>query len=357
VRRDGSIARRTAFQGSPQFRLTDELVGIYAFDVWKVFRALVLQFGIRTDWDQALHSATPSPRISANFLPFKSNNTKFTASWGVFLQPANLSTLGPAYDQQRSDIFYPRTAGDPEIGPVISHFILPMELLKQPRFYASSFGWQQNLGQKTQAEVNVTLRDGRLGLAYEKAPGVLPENFFVLSNNRRDQYRSLLISVRHSFNDKTAVSASYVRSSTRTNYVFDYSLDTLVFAPQESGPLRWDAPNRFVSSGWMPLPGRNLLASYFFEYRTGFPFNIVNEQQQLVGRANSSRLPDYASLNLAIEKRLRFFTREWAIRLAVLNVTSHGNPDSVINNIDSPHFMKLAGGQKRTFNARIRLIG
>jgi hypothetical protein len=357
VRRDGSLAQRTAFHGSPRFRLTDELVGIYAFDVWKVFRALVLQFGIRADWDQALHSATPSPRISANFLPFKSNSTKFTASWGVFLQPAILSVLGPAFDQQRSDIFLPPTAGGQEIGPVISHFVLPVELLKQPRFYTSSFGWQQNFGPKTQAEANLTLRDGRLGLAYEKAPGFPPESFFVLRNNRRDHYRSLLISVRHFFNDKTTVSASYARSSTRTNHVFDYSLDTLVFARQESGPLGWDAPNRFVSSGWMPLPVWNLLASYFFEYRTGFPFNIVNEQQQLVGRANSSRLPDYASLNLGIEKRIRLFTREWAIRLAVLNVTSHRNPDSLINNMDSPNFMKSAGGQKRTFNARIRLIG
>jgi hypothetical protein len=357
VRRDNSIAQRTDFHGSSLFRLTDELVGIYGHDVWRVFRSLVLQFGMRVDWDQALHSATPSPRISANFLPFKSNNTKFTASWGVFLQPATLSILGPAFDQERSDIFFPRTPGAPDIGPVISHFVLPDGLLKQPRFYTSSFGWQQNFGQKTQAEINLTLRDGRLGLAYEKAPGLSPENFFVLSNNRRDHYRSLLISVRHSFNDKTTVTASYTRSSTRTNHVFDYSLDTLVFSRQQSGPLGWDAPNRFVSSGWMPLPVWNVLASYFFEYRTGFPFNIVNEQQQLVGRANESRFPDYASLNLGVEKRIRLFTRQWAIRLAVLNITSHRNPDSVNNNIDSPNFMQFAGGGKRTFNARIRLIG
>jgi hypothetical protein len=357
VRRDHSVAQRTDFFGSPQFRLTDELVGLYGHDAWKIFRSLVLQFGMRIDWDQALHSATPSPRISANYLPFKSNNTKFTASWGVFVQPATLSVLGSAYDESRLDVFYPRTNGPPVIGVVTSHFVLPQGLLKQPRFYTSSFGWQQNFGQKTQAEANLTLRDGRLGLAYERMPGFSPENFFVLSNNRRDQYRSLLLSIRHSFTDKTSVSASYTRSRARTNRVFDYSLDTLFFSPQESGPLEWDAPNRFVSFGWMPLPVWNLLASYFMEYRTGFPFNIVNEQQQLIGRANRSRFPDYASLNLGIEKRIRLFTREWAIRLALLNVTGHANPDSVINNIDSHRFMKFAGGQKRTFNARIRLIG
>jgi hypothetical protein len=45
------------------------------------------------------------------------------------------------------------------------------------------------------------------------------------------------------------------------------------------------------------------------------------------------------------------------VRISVLNITSHRNPDSVINNIDSPTFMRYAGGQKRTLKARIRLVG
>jgi hypothetical protein len=121
--------------------------------------------------------------------------------------------------------------------------------------------------------------------------------------------------------------------------------------------LAWDAPNRFVSSGWTPSPVWNRFLSYFFEYRTGFPFSIVNEQQQVIGPANRMRFPDYASLNLGIEKRIRLFTREWAVRLTILNVISHRNPDSVINNADSPNFMKYAGGQKRSLSVRLRLVG
>jgi hypothetical protein len=139
--------------------------------------------------------------------------------------------------------------------------------------------------------------------------------------------------------------------------VFDYSLDTLVFTPQEPGPLAWDAPNRFLSSGWMPVPLWGLFFSYFFEYRTGFPFSVINELQQLVGPANYERFPDYAGLNLGIEKRVRLFKREWAVRLTILNATGHANPDGVINNVDSPKFMKFSGGQKRAYSARIRLVG
>jgi hypothetical protein len=166
-----------------------------------------------------------------------------------------------------------------------------------------------------------------------------------------------VISFRHSFNDKTSVSASYTRSSTRTNQVFDYSLDTLVYNPQEPGPLGWDAPHRLVSSGWMPAPLWNLFLSYFFEYRTGFPFSVVNEQQNVIGSPNRVRYPNYASLNIGIEKRVKLFTRQWAVRLSIMNVGSHANPDSVINNIDSPKFMRFGGGGKRAFKARIRLVG
>jgi hypothetical protein len=357
LRVDGTLVQRTAFSGPPRFMLTNALGGLYANDTWRASDALVFQIGIRADWDQVLHRATPSPRISANFLPFKTNDTKFTVSWGVFLQPVMLSSLGPAYDQQRSDVFYNSTGSVPVLGPVTSGFALPQRRLKQPRFYTTSLGWEQKIGRNSEAAVNFTLRNGRLGLAYEKTTDDSSENLFVLQNNRRDRYKALQISFQHSFSDKISVSGSYTRSSTRTNRVFDYSLDTLIFTPQEAAPLSWDTPNRFVSSGWAPAPVWNLFLSYFFEYRTGFPFSVVNERQQLVGPANYLRFPDYASLNVGIEKHLRLFTREWAVRLTILNVFSHNNPDSVVNNVDSPNFMKYAGGQKRSFTARLRLVG
>jgi hypothetical protein len=63
------------------------------------------------------------------------------------------------------------------------------------------------------------------------------------------------------------------------------------------------------------------------------------------------------SLNLSIEKRFRLASHEWAARLTVVNVTDHGNPDSVINSVDAPNFLTFAGGQRRAFTARLRLVG
>jgi hypothetical protein len=353
---DGTIAQQTVFSGQPNFHLSDTFTGAYVQDTWRITRALILQVALRADWDRLMQQAAPSPRISVNILPFHSEKTKFTGAWGVYLQPFELSSIGPAYDQQRLDSFY-NQAGDSPVSSITSRFALPHDRLKQSRFQTISAGWEQAITDNSQIRFSFTQRNERFGLAYEKEAVAPDLNIFLLRNNRQDSYRSSQISFRHAFSDKTALTWNFTRSSARTNQVFDYSLESLMFSPQAPGPLSWDAPNRFVSSGWTPAPFGNLFLSYFFEYRSGFPFSQLNERQLLAGPANGARFPDYASLNLGIEKHIRFLSRIWAVRLTILNINNHFNPDSVINNIDSPNFMKYGGGQKRAFNARVRLIG
>ncbi len=357
LRVDKTLFQRTTFNGERDFHLSNTRIGGYLQDRWDPINALVLQFGLRVDWDRILQRTTMSPRISASFLPFPDSRGKLTAAWGIFLQPVTLSILGPAYDQERLDVFYDASGTIPAQDPVTSRFILPTERLKQPRFNTTSLSYEHKLSENSYFSANFILRKGRLGLAYEKMDTSQRENRFLLQNNRRDRYRSIQVSFRHSFNDKTAIAASYTRSSATTNRVFDYSLGTLIFAPQQAGPLDWDAPNRFVSSGYVPTPLWKLLFSYFFEYRTGFPFSVVNEKQQLVEPANGRRFPDYISLNLGIEKRFNLFHYEWAIRLTIPNASGSHNPDAVINNVDSPKFLYFSGGRRRSITARLRLVG
>lgn len=353
---DSTLVQRTEFSGQSKFHLSDTFLGGYALDTWRVAKPLVLQLGLRADWDRILQPTAPSPRISANFLPFHNDRSKITAAWGVYLQPMAFSSMGPAYDQQRADTFYDRSGNFP-VSVKTSRFLLPNESIKQARFYIFSAGWEQVIGEKSQAGFNFTRRNERLGLAYDKATADPNLNLFVLQNHRRDSYQSFQFSFRHSFSDKSALSCNFTRSSAQTNQLLDYSLESPVFSPQQSGPMDWDAPNRFISYGWAPGRVWGLFLSYFFEYRSGFPFSQINERQQLVGRANLLRFPGYASLNLGVEKHVRLFTRIWAIRLSVLNATNHFNPNSVINNIDSPDFMRYGGSQKHTLNIRIRLVG
>jgi hypothetical protein len=93
------------------------------------------------------------------------------------------------------------------------------------------------------------------------------------------------------------------------------------------------------------------------EARTGFPFYVVNDQQQLVEPPGTHRFRDYFSLNVQFEKRFHLFGYYWAVRGGCGDITGHRNPLYVNNNIDSPQFLTYGAFQRRTFTSRIRLLG
>src|ERR1043166_572885 len=96
---------------------------------------------------------------------------------------------------------------------------------------------------------------------------------------------------------------------------------------------------------------------YSLDWRTGFPFSVVNQQQQLVGALNSRRFPDYFTLNTHLERRFTLFSYILALRAGFNNVTNRQNPTVVNNNLDSPQFLTFGGTEHRVFTGRIRFIG
>jgi hypothetical protein len=352
---DNSLVQRSTFSGPSQFHISDFVFGAYIQDAWQFASSFLLQLGLREDRDRIIGKSITSPRLSANFLPLGSDRMKLTAGWGIFAQPLRLAIMGPAFDQSRKDAFYGPAPGNSIVSEVTSRFVLPRSGLKQPWFSATNLAWEQKFGERSVAIVNFTDRRGHSGIAYESSQPDPGNNLLSAANNRRDRYRSIQISFRHTFGENAEWAASYVRSSARTNEIFDYAPSNIVFTPQREGPLPWDAPNHIISSGWSPLPLWHLMISYFLEFRTGFPFSAVNEKQQLVGEANGLRFPDYFSLNVGLEKQVRAFRRRWAVRLTMVNITSHPNPEAVINNVDSPNYLQFSGSQSRAFSARIRL--
>lgn len=357
-RRDGALARSTTFIGPGDFELSNKQAGAYIQDNWRIIKPLVIQVGVRTDWDQLVHAAMIEPRIALNILPFPGESTKLSLAWGVYNQPLNLSLLGQALDQQQSDTFFDARGRVISPGTFISRFVVPASGLSQPRVYTSSVEWSQKISNRTSTGIHMMARDGRREFAYEDLgrPG-RPGAVFILANERRDRYRSAEIYLRHSFSDTAEIFASYTRSTARTNQAFDPALGALLFSPQRPGPLLWDDPNRLITWGWTPLPVWKLFLSYFFEYHTGFPFSVFNQQLQVTGRPGRFRFPDYVSLNLGLEKTFPFHGRLFAVRLTSVNILSRKNPDVVVNNSSATNFLTFAGGQRRAFTLRLRFAG
>src|SRR6202008_4129695 len=168
-------------------------------------------------------------------------------------------------------------------------------------------------------------------------------------------------SVRHSFANTAVVFGSYTRSRATSDQLLDPTLGAMYFAAQQAGPLSWDTPNRLLTWGSFPTPIWGVLFTYLFEYRTGYPYSLINQQQFLVGKANALRFPGYASLTIGFEKKFRFSHRVFAVRVAAVNVLGRENPDVVVNNVDAigikPAFGTFSGGQGRAFTARLRFVG
>lgn len=357
LRSDNTLLERATFSGPAQFRLGDTQLGFYVEDFWRLSPRLRLRTGARVDGDRVLSEFAPAPYVALNILPFGSDRAKLSIGWGVSHRRANLALLGQLLDQQRQDLFFDATGTTPVLPPVVTQFSRLPAGLRAPRYQTSSLEWVQKLGASTSVGVGLLERRQYHGFAYVLDPTSLPNNLFLLSDQRRDRYRSIELSLNHSFGERADVILDYTRSRARTNQALDYSLTDVLFAGQAPGPLAWDAPNRLILRGGTPLPLWQLHLSYFLDYRTGFPFNVVNERRGLVGAPNSLRFPDYVSLNLGLEKRFTFRGREWAVQGVVVNVAGRRNPNSVVNNIDAPNFLTFAGGQRRAFTGRLRYLG
>lgn len=368
LRTDGSIARRVYFTGNGALSKNNFEPAVYLQDHWTLRDGLLLDVGLRADWDQIVRGTLFSPRLAVAWSPGWLKETKLAAGFGVFNDSLSLETLTRHQDQHSVASFYSRS-GDLIRGPIETGFIVDEQSLKVPRARILSLSVERKLPFQFYGKVGYLRRSGIDGFTFAEPrdltnPGTV---YYSLRNQRSDRYNALEFSARRTFGKFEWV-AGYTYSRARSNAVVEYSLENPIFAPQAPGPVDWDTPHRFIMWGWAPLPRavlppvlnwllKDTNASYLTEVRSGFPFSVVNEEGFSVGPPNERRLPYYFNVNLHLERRFRFLNYFWAWRFGFNNLTNHGNPNVVNNNIDSPSFLNYGRGQHRAFSVRLRFLG
>jgi len=355
VREDGTLSQEITFQnGAPFTKDNFESTG-YAQDRWSLSDRLLLEPGMRFDWDDVIRDFLVSPRLASSYLLSRSGDTKLSGGVGLYGDATNLDTLTRSLSGQRTDFFYDLTGQTLLQPPVVTSFAVDERVLKIPRFTHWSLGVERKMPHSIYLQLQFLEKRGRDGWTFVNQGSGLSGNFR-LEGLKQDRYDSVEISTRHTFQGNHVFFASYTRSKAHSNAVFDFSIDSLLFSPQAGGPLPWDTPNRLLSWGWMPLPWKFGIA-YSLDWRDGFPFSLVNQDQQLVSAPDSRRFPQYFSLDLQLERRIRLFGFLWALRAGFNDVTNRSNPTAVNNNVDSPDFLTYGGITGRALTARIRLLG
>lgn len=382
VREDGSLIRRSIFPQLPSFTLHNDEIGAYAEDRWRPIDGLLVEPGLRFDWDAIVRRPLLGPRFAAVYAPpHARKTTKISAGIGLYYDPTQLSYLIQPYAGIRYDTYYAADGKTPAGPPQETIFTKNNSLLHDPRAVNwsvaveralpwSLYGGVSFMGKRTTNMFTFTNQSG---------PSALAGNY-LLTNARTDQYHSEGMELRKFFRNGYTLYISYTHSSARTNAALDYLPTPSEFGPlqgglyglptpsplgpQQSGPQPWDAPNRWISWGWLPfdVPGirwfqKNWDFVYDFKWQSGFPYTAVNAAGQVVGAAGGYRFPTYVNFGPGLEWRFHFHGAYYGLRGVMENATDSENPFVVINNIASPQFGAFSEPLGRAYTARIRLIG
>jgi hypothetical protein len=357
VREDQSLARLSTFSGPPRFTKSNFEGSLYAQDRWSPMERWVVEYGLRGDWDEIIRRPWVSPRVATAYYFDGPSMTKLSAGVGLVYDATNLDLVTRSLQGVRLDQSFAANGVTPLGPPLPTAFQANVNRLEQPRFLNASASFERMLPAAVHLRLEVLEKRGRNGYTFFNVnPIAATGGVFQLLNVQNNRYDSFMITGEKKFARNYQVMVSYAHSRARSNAVLDFSLDNPIFAQQAGGPLPWDTPNHVISWGWFPL-FKKIDWAYSLDWRTGFPFNVANQQQQIVGPPNSHRYPDYFALNLHVERRFRFHGYEFALRVGSNNITNSKNPVVVNNNVDSPQFLTFSTFQKRAFTGRIRFLG
>jgi hypothetical protein len=359
--------RYSTFTAAPLHYQYNGEVSAYAEDRWSITNRLLVEPGVRLDWDEIVRHAEIAPRLAGTYVLDNSATTKISAGVGLVYDATPIFLISRPFAGTRQDTFYSvdSTCTTPTgcvttTGPFTTTFSADTSTLEVPRFLNWSVGLEKKLPEAIYLKAEFMDKRGTRGFVYDTV-GATTGDFF-LQNTRDDHYDALQITLRHNFRENYTVMGSYTRSSARSNEALDFNVDSPILSSQQPGPYPWDTPNRFLSWGYVPFFKLPILhqteLAYSMEARSGFPFSLLNDQQELISKVGADRYPEYFSLNLQLEKRFHFLGYYLALRGGLDNITGRCDPFVVNSVIDATHpaptFSACLG---RAFTSRIRLLG
>ena len=366
-----NVLRRGTFAGSGVLSRPSLESSSYLVDTWKIKPNLVVELGLRQDWDELVRRTVLAPRVSFSYAPFGWKNTKLSGGYAVLYDPTTPQLFSRPQDQYSLTTLY-NPDGTIQSGPAATVFTIDPRGLQMPRYQNWSFGLEQMLPDRILLRVNLLRRRGKHGFTYVNVlnPNAPPppefvqlyqttqfEGIYQLENLGTQQYDSAEIALHQSFGKGYEWMASYTRSRAYSNAVADVTVDQPMLISSNAGPLAWDSPNRFLTWGYLPTKFKNWAVAYLFETRTGFPFSVQDEIGRVLGAPNSDRFPEYLNLNLHLEWTTHLFGYRFAVRGGLNNITDHKNYTVVNNVFGSPNFLTFYGSTGRHFVVRLRWLG
>lgn len=329
---------------------------LFVQDKWNPFRRLTVDLGFRVDRDSVSDTYNLSPRVGMAYMLTGDGRTVLRGGAGFYYDRVNLNVPTFADIPSRTET---RFSPSGEVLLVSEYRHRVQGGFENPR----SIAWSVQLDREVLR--NFFVRTGYQQRTTTRNFLVQPEttadgSYLTLDNGGRDRYREFEVSTRYRINDRSQLSASYVRSQAIGDLndigsIFG-GLPAALVRPNERSRLAFDAPNRFLFWADIEAPG-DITISPVFDLHTGFPFSVVDEQRDFVGGRNEGgRFPRFASTDLQVVKgfKLPFAGKEYKVRAGVriFNLFNNFNPIDLQNNIASSFFGRFTNFKDRAYRGK-----
>lgn len=365
VRADGTRYQLIEFSGPGVLARKQNEFSAFVQDKWQLNKQFVLDLGLRYDRDQIGKENNFAPRLGLVIAPTESDRTIIRGGIGLFYDKIPLNV--GSFEQYQNLVVTTFANNGVTIvdGPRVFQNTAPVDL-QNPYSLAWNLQVDHQVNPRLLLRLGYEERGTRRDFVLE--PAVNPANpaagLLLLQNSGRSRYRELQAVARFRFQESRNIYLSYVRSQARGNLndfnTYFGNQKHAVIRPDEYAKLPYDVPHRLLFWGDFGLPF-DIVLTPVLDWHSGFPFSLLNEQQDFVGPRNEGgRFPQLVTLDLLIMKGLTipFRGKKYKGRagFTVFNITNHWNPRDVQNNLASQQFGTFFNSPDRSMRLKFEFV-
>ncbi len=354
-RSDRTLARRLDFGPTSTQAVSSTDVALFLQDRIQPTARWYAELGGRIDRDGIIDRFNATPRIGTAVLLNEAGTSVVRGGFGLFYERTP-STVGAFSGFENAVDTRFAADGVTPLGPPIlfEHTVSPDLRTPRSRTWDAAYDYRAN----AQWAFHFGFIDRAGSNELIVSPITTPSSGeLLLESTGRSSYRSAEASVHFTHSHGVDVTLSYSRSVARGDLnslasYFDVMMWPII-GRNAYAPTSADVPNRFLARG-RAMPTERWLLVGIFDWRSGLPYSVVDENLDFVGPRNALRFPPYARTELGVEHRFKIFKYQPWIGVRVFNAFDKFLPTDVQANITSPAFGTFYNSEYRQLRIQIR---